>query len=483
MTPAMRLIHMMKTGLLLLLTSLIALTALNAADAGIANPPTSGDIESVEHVGQLVRECTLPGHTRADDVVPRSANCIQISATRWLIVYATHGYRGVDDERSIIYQVRSDAPDGSVLKEGFLARSEMDWKEQGLPTPAEGSVYYKQLGHGVVFGVPKGALIGGKPAPHANLFVAKWRVSGRAIDVKTGFMPFEGVDRSIGQRVEWMQFRLNDREDDIEIVQPVAQLRQKGFEKGEAFCSADVKRMNQSFCQPVVANDDFTEWADANAFNESRVAALRYRFHPESHRYEWVETGPMLGGDPKRGFGEPSLVCLADGWIAAGRGATEIGWARAKDPFTAWSPPEFTQDPPGRVPLTVYRCADGVTRLFCNDIRVNSTRQIRNPLFCWDVDVEHGFATSNRREIFSVARGNLPIRPESHAKIDFPHLFPLHGRTQLVAHGVSMRAMNFPTERSPDIPIQNAAEKAAAGLYYSRITYRKAPPPVWQFAK
>ena len=450
--------------------------------SGHADPPV-GDIESVEPIGQLVRECTLLGHTRADDVVPRSANCVQMSATRWLVVYATHGYRGVDDERSIIYQVRSDAPDGPVLKEGFLARSEMDWREPGLPPLAAGSVYYKQLGHGVVFGVPKGALIGGKPAPHANLFVAKWRVSGRAIEVKTGFMPFESVDRTIGQRVEWTQFRLNDREDDIEIVQPAAQMRQKGFETGEAFCSADVKRMNQSFCQPVAANDDFTEWAETNAFNDSRVAALKYRFNPESHRYEWVETGPMLGDDPKRGFGEPSLVRLQDGWIVAGRGTGEIGWAQTKDPFTAWSPLVFTQDPPGHVPLTVYLCADGITRLFCNDIRSNPTRQIRNPLFCWDVDVAHGFVTSNRREIFSVSRGKLPIRPESHAKIDFPHLFPLHGRTQLVAHGVSMRAMNFPTERSPGIPIQNAEEKAAAGLYYSRITYRTAPPAMWQFAK
>jgi hypothetical protein len=448
-----------------------------------ADPVPMGEIESVEPVGQLIRECTLPGHTRRDDVVPRAANAIQLSATRWMVIYSTHGYRGVDDERSIIYQVRRDAPDGAVLKEEFFARGEMDWKVPGLSPLADGNVYYKQHGHMVAFGVPKGALVGGKPAPHANLFVAKWRVSARPIDVKTGFMTFQKLDRTIGQRVDWVQFRLNDREDDIEIVQPVARLRQKGFETGDAFCSAKVGRMNQSFCVPVPASDDCTEWADANHFDDNRVAALKYRFNPESHRYEWIETGPMVGGDPKRTLIEASLVRLPDEWIVAGRGIGEIGWARSKDPFAALSPLIFTQDPPGHVPMTVYRCPDGVMRLFCNDIRTNPTRHIRDPLFCWDVAVSRGFATSNRREIFSVARGNLPIRAESHAKIDFPHLFPLQGRTQLVVHGVSMRAMNFPTEGNPGIPLQNAAEKDAAGLYYSRITYRQAPPASWQFGK
>ncbi len=460
------------------LVSALALASLaHAQDPAVA----PGDIESVELAGQLIRECTLPGHTRLDDVVPRSANAIQLSATRWLVLYGTHGYRGVDDERSIIYQVRRDAPDGPVLKEAFFARGEMDWKVPGLPPLAEGNVYYKQHGHMVAFGVPKGALMGGKPAPHANLFVAKWRVSARPINLQTGFMTFEGLDRTIGQRVEWVQFRLNDRDDDIEIVQPVARLRQKGFETGDAFCSANVQRMNQSFCVPIPANGDFTEWADANFFDENRVAALKYRFNPESHRYEWIETGSMVGGDPKRTLGEPSLARLGDEWFVAARGIGEIGWARSKDPFAAWSPLTFTNDPPGHVPLTVYRCADGVLRLFCNDIRMNATRHIRDPLFCWDVDVSHGFATSNRHEIFSVALAKLPIRTESNAKVDFPHLFPLNGRTQIVAHGVSMRAMNFPTERSPDIPIQNAAEKDAAGLYYTRITYRKAPPALWSF--
>ena len=75
---------------------------------------------------------------------------------------------GVDDDRSIVYQLRSGAPDGPVVKEGFLARSINDWEPLG-----DGKKYVRQFGHPVAFGVPKGALIGGKPAAHGNVFVAK----------------------------------------------------------------------------------------------------------------------------------------------------------------------------------------------------------------------------------------------------------------------------------------------------------------------
>ena len=335
----------------------------------------------------------------------------------------------------------------------------------------------------VAFGVPQGALIGAKPAPNANLFVVMWRVAARMLDVKTNFLPYEKIDHTVGMGVEWMQFRLNAGEDDIEILQPAAPLRQKGFETGATFCNANVKWMNESFCPPVAANNDFTEWADASHFEGNRVAALKYRFNPQTSRYEWVELGPFVGGDPKRSLIEASLVHLPDEWIVAIRGRGEIAWATSKDPWKEWSPLTFTQDPPGWTPLTVFRCGDGVVRLFTNDSRVVPTRHIRDPLFFWDVNVEQGFATSNRREIFSVATGKLPIRHESHAKIDFPELFPVQGRMQIVAHGVSMRAMNHATEGWPDMPLQNADEKDAAGLYYSRITYRKEPAALWEFAK
>jgi len=452
---------------------------------GPASAEPAGDIESIEHLGQFIRECTLSGETRGDDVVPRHANAIQMSSSRWLVIYSTHGYRGVDDEHSIVYQVRRDAPDGPVLKEGFLSRGHPGWQIAGTPPPADGQTYYKQHGHMVAFGVPKGAIIGGKPAPHANLFVAKWRVAARVLDIKSNFLlhSTRGLsDRRAGQGVEWVQFRLSDKEDDIEILQPAGLLRQKGFETGPAFCNASVEWMNQTWCPAVPVTGDFTEWADSNHFDGERVAALKYRYNAKTHRYEWDEIGPLIDGAGRKFF-EASLVHLNDEWLVAGRGNKEVGWARTRDPFASWSPLTFVKEPPINSPLTVFRCADGVVRLFSGDGVASPLRNARDPFYCWDIQTQGEISASNRREIFSTVSGKLPIRPASQAKLDFCEVFPLHGRTQLVVHGVSTRAMNHPYEGYPSIPIMNDEEKNACGLYYARITYRKAPPSLWTFEK
>src|SRR5205809_4515291 len=144
---------------------------------GLAWPVLGGrtaEIESIEPLGMLVKECALPGETRADDVVPAHPNGLQVARDRWLLVYATRGFRGVDDDRSVVYQLRRGGPDGAVVKEGFLARTRIDWDPFG-----EGKSLVKQHGHPVAFGVPKGARIDGKPAPHGNVFIAKWRVVAR----------------------------------------------------------------------------------------------------------------------------------------------------------------------------------------------------------------------------------------------------------------------------------------------------------------
>ena len=249
-------------------------------------------IERIEHRGSLVHECAQPGDTRADDVYPGHPNGIQVSARRFVLLFATRGYRGVDDARSIIYQVRDGGFDGQVLREGRLVRSINDWDPFN-----DGSAYVRQQSHVAGFGVPKGALIRGQPVPHANLFVVKWYRTMRIVDPATGFLRSarehpELTARTLG--VEWVQFRLNDAEDDIEIVQPVQQLRQRGYEEGAAFCSAAVRWMNQSMVQAVRFNDDASEWADVNHFG-GRLAALKYRYSPQRGVYEWVETGPLVG--------------------------------------------------------------------------------------------------------------------------------------------------------------------------------------------
>jgi len=167
----------------------------------------------------------------------------------------------------------------------------------------------------VAFGVPKGALVNGKVAPHGNLFVAQWRTLARVLNTKE-----ERLEKTLSdpllfaktQDVEYVQFRLNDREDDLEILQGVRKLRPKDSDKLPA------ATMNQSFCQPIAFNQDASEWAVCNHFDKGRLAVLKFRFDAASKRYDWVETGPFLG-DAKRPLTEASMARLGHDWLITAR--------------------------------------------------------------------------------------------------------------------------------------------------------------------
>jgi hypothetical protein len=84
-------------------------------------------IERIESRGYYLDECGLAGERKCDEVVPAQHNTLQVSRNRWLIVYETRGFRGVDDNRSIVYQLRKSTPFGSKLSEGYLDKSINDW--------------------------------------------------------------------------------------------------------------------------------------------------------------------------------------------------------------------------------------------------------------------------------------------------------------------------------------------------------------------
>lgn len=451
--------------------------------------PVAGDIAKLEHRGRLIEDCTLPGERKADNVSPRHANALQLSVDRWLIVYSTHGYRGVDDERSIVYQIRRDAANGAVLKEGFLSQGRADWfpPEFDRSFLKPNQTLYKQHGHMTAFGVPHGAKIDGRTPPHAGLFVAKWRTRGRILNRDTNYLEHATVgprDGRIGQGVEWVQFRLNAAGDDLEILQTARPLRQAGYLDGPKFTAADdVEWMNQSFVPAVPFNAEATEWADVNAFDGGRIAALKYRFNPTTKLYEWVEIGPRLS-EPGGHIHEAGLSRVGDVWIISARRqrAAGVAWFRATDLFAEAPTPTLPAEPKCNAPLTHFVCADGVLRLFTGDASVSPHRNARDPLYMWDVDPAQNFAATNRRTILDGVAAGLGIRKEVVTKIDFCELFPHHGRTQLVVYGVSARGYDFPYVNRTDIPPLEAADKAALGLYYSEITYRNEPPPRWSFA-
>ncbi len=421
-----------------------------AAPALGAAPPRRG-IRAIEHDGVLIGECSLEGETRADDVVPGQASAIPLSRDRWLVLTSTRGFRFVDDDRSIVYQLRRGGSAGPVIREGRLAR----FRDE------------RQHGHPVAFGVPKGARIGGKPAPNANVFAAKWRWGEKG-----------------ARGVEWVQFRLNDRDDDLEILQPPVPLRQKGYEEGPEFCSAgNVAWMNQTFTPPVAWSRDCTEWADCNYFDGGRIAALKYAFR--SGRYEWIETGPAFSEAGRNTF-EPSLARFRDSWVVCARSSGGVarggaGWTRTDDPFRALPPLVYPASPATDAPVTAFRCADGRLRLFGGDHASSPYRRTRDPLYAWEIDPDRGFACSDRRLIFDSLAAGLPLRLESWPKIDMPKLLPAEGNVQRLVHRVSVRSFNAPYPNRPAIPLIAPAEKAACATYSARIVYDEVEPLPWGF--
>jgi len=437
---------------------------------------------AIHHKGLLIGDSTVPGESKGDDVFPGQSNAIQVSKNRWLLAYATRGFKFIDNDLSILFQLRADRPDGPVIREGVLSKTVNDWDPLG-----DGSALSKEHGHPVAFGVPKGALINGREAVNANCFAIKWRVVGIRNASIEEHMSGKFDKGRTGQGVEWMQVRLNEAEDDIEIIQPPAALRQTGCEEGDVFCrfngGGTVRFMNQTFVSAVPFNQDATEWADINHFDDRRIAALKHRFNPALGRYEWVETGPLMGGEP-RGIFETSLLRCGLDWIIAARKAFTVSedgavWMRTRDLFG--DKPEYVLPPAplSYSPISAYTCADGVIRLFTGDPAISVKPQGgRNPIRCWDIDPTT-FEATNQRVIFDTFAAGLPMREACGPVVDMGRLVPhAGGRVQYFFHRVRPKAINYPCNTKATV---NAEEKASAGIYYAELHYEQDYPGVWQF--
>lgn len=280
------------------------------------------------------------------------------------------------------------------------------------------------------------------------------------------------LDRTID--AEWVQFRLNDAEDDIDVVQPVAKLRPK-----DGALPAGAGWMNQTFCAAVPTTERADEWVQCNHFDRGRLAVLKMRYDAEAKRYVWVATSPFL--TDKRPLSEASLVRSDNEWLVSARTAGGIAWFRSKDPLATWPAATFTAEPVLSAPHTTFRCADGLVRLFGGDRQASPQKYDRDPMYVWDVASADGdVVLANRRVVFDSTAAKVAIRAEVRPRVDFAALFPPHGRVQIVAFSVTPRAYNFPYEGTT-IPPATAADKAASGLYFARITYATDVPPAWRF--
>ena len=449
----------------------------------------------LRHEGLLVSECTLPGETHDDDVYAAHPNGIRASRDRWLITYSTRGMDGWDSDRSAVYQLRRNAPDGPVIKEGMLDAGIYDWDPLG-----DGNLCFKQHGHPAAFGVPKGALMHGETAPHANLFVIKWRVVGLAIDPQSGRIFGDDVLDQTTQDVEWMQIQLNEAEDDVEVVAPPASMRQKGYESesGSRTEARDATWMNATFVQAVPFNDDCTEWADCNHFSPHGVAAFRYRYNPQRHLYEWVQTGPYLFESSEgRCMFEASLARWRDEWIIGARifdqGCSQgMAWLRTDDPFAPGGTPVITDTPACNAPRCAYTCADGVLRLFTGDPTASPYGDNADPLYCWDIDPDQDFAATNRQVILDLREAGIVAgRP----KLDMCKLLTPLGNSQTIIYRVAPRfpipagtagdpahAWRELDQRKDFNSGFTPEEKNSFGIYHSKLVYSRKVPSPWRFA-
>jgi hypothetical protein len=441
---------------------------------------------SFEYRGPLRPELDAPGERRSERVVPAHPNGIQLAEDRFLVLVSTLAFRGVDDARSVGYQVRSGGYDGPVLREGLLSRSVDDWDPAG-----DGQRYVRQTGHPVAFGVPKGAVVGGRPAPHANVFAAKWRLCPRVLHpgghLLWGTQPAGLLERF--SQVRWVQFRLNEANDDLEILADERQLRQRGCEAGPDFCAREgAGFMNQSYVQPVPFNAERTEWVDVCHFGwgdlhdqgASRLAALKYRWNPSTGLYAWVETGPWI----QAGLFEGNISRWKDDWVLAGRPVKQgpIGWARVHDPFAETPEMRFPAAPQVRAPLTVYRCPDGALRLFSTDARSSRYRKPRNPLCCWEVDPERGFSAGEPIEAFDAIEAlGLPGDLDSGPFVDMAKLLPhAGGRRQCLLFRVRTCALDTNDPADGFRPFREG-EFAATGIHAASLPHSGDWPGEWAF--
>jgi hypothetical protein len=441
-------------------------------------------IRSIEFRGKLVEECGLRGERFEDDVFPGHPNGVRLSRHVWMLLYCTRGWRAVDDDRSAVYQLRRGGYDGTLIREGFFQASVDDWDALG-----DGRRFVRQQGHPCVFGVPKGARVDGKPVANANVFVAKWRVKAKGIfDPATGGIIEDREAVSKTQDIEWLQFRLNDAEDDIEILCPVGKLRQKGSAP-DTPCGghAELRHMNMAFVQAIPLNAHGTEWADLHHFQEHSnglndhdpgqvIAPLRYAWNRETGLYEWVETGPVMRC-ALSGLTEGSIARTTTGFVLAARGNNAIGWCRSPNPFQILPSPTLSTSPAINAPICVYACPDGVVRLFTGDKDLSPYGNGRNPLYCWDVNPQT-LEIDNPTEIFDCVRtGTLP--QETIPRAEMCKLLPYDGGgKQVLVWRVRTKNVGVPYGSLPPV---TEKMKRAHGLYYAVVHYDRDYPGPWKF--
>lgn len=455
-------------------------------------------ITQVKNLGYYIDSCGLPGETKAEEVIPAQHNTLQLSRDRWFVFFNTRGFRGNDDHRSVVYQVRADHPRGKVLSEGYLDRQTMDWDPLG-----DGSKYVKLCTHLAAFGVPLGARIDGHEVAHAGTFAAFWTRFPRVFDAERNYLlhDAEAEVPDEGYRCVWVQFELDESGDDIRIIQPLENLVERGYEDGPALCRHEhLNIMNCGYVNPVPYNGDHTEWVFLMHWNRGNIdlegvcTPIRFRWDPARKRYAWDRTGPMLEGPGERGIFEGGIAPWKDDWLIAARTVPRNtmgnAWFRMSDLFGDAPEPFLGEDIRTAAPRTIFRFADGAIRVLSTDQVASPYAAIdgpgvRMPLHFMEIDPDHDFRVVRTEVIFDSVDVGLPIRlkrgrPCAHFCQMIPHTGGTHGMVSFSVRPKALRgkAVSFTGEYKG---LVRDEEIAVSGVYCSELTYDQEYPAQWDF--
>lgn len=455
--------------------------------------PAGVDAVSVRYLGPLITDTSIAGEGKADGIIPAhpGGGALRVARDRWMIFFATLDPAGWDCNRSIVYQLRRDAPDGPVLAEGLIDRGIDDWD------PLErGDELIKSCGMPIAFGVPRGATLQGKPLAHANVFVIKWyrwahRRDGDRI-VNPGDRVHNWADRLAVKhktlRVEWAQFRLNDMADGIELLTEPSVLRQRGYDTGDAFCALGPQvQMNHAMKPPVPEDPTCRNWVSIDTFtpyshrhhDHGTVAAVRMTFNGHTGLYEWTDVGAPVSlpdrvvGEASvntlRGAASPYVICLR--CFEYERRPSDTCWFRTADLFGDWGKPVFT--PASSVPRIAFVCGDGELRMFSNT-PLHDDEHSRAVLAWWTVDTDN-FSLRGPRTVVDARRMDWPFDVPM---VDMAKLCPPQGRRQVLLFRVIDRSHTAPV--STGIGTSPAA-LAVAGIHAAELILAKPAPEPWTF--
>ncbi|HRJ72134.1 MAG TPA: hypothetical protein PLS03_07905 [Terrimicrobiaceae bacterium] len=440
----------------------------------------------LHHKGKLVDGCETPGERRADGVAPAHPNGIQLSRDVFLLLVSTLDFRGVDDSKGIVGQLRRGGFDGPVIRELSLVRCELDWDLFG-----DGELYVRQVGHPSAFGVPKGAVCGGGTPAHANTFVLLWRCSARKISPDgVLYWNSEPVEvRMASQHVCWRQFRLNDAGDDLEYLTEPEPLRWKGAGDCGPHRSLPGRSLNQTFVQPVPYTPAADQWVVCNHFiDTSTLAVLRFAFNGATGLYEWAEISKEFG----KGYFEASVLPWKSDWVIVARSLTGEdravsdpplhGWVRVNDLFSDGIVlRDFPEPGSFRAPIAAYACPDGAVRWISGNKSRSPHGLGRNPLYLFEADVENGFRTKTVQTVFDAVAAKLPIQPNP--IVDMGKLLPHSGgREQILVHRVRTVALRqAEADLGAPAKVLQSGDFASTAMYYATLDYGTDMPATWDF--